>query len=541
MGGFGGVADRLNAYNVYVGDPSRITSDLARYRDVTPEAIKAGAVRYLDGRPRVSLTVRRRQSASVPVIDRSVPPASAPSRAFAAPTPVELRLDCGVPLLVIPRRDLPIAAMSCVLKAGASAHGPDRGGLASLVANLLDEGTTTRTGPQIAEAAESLGTHLSTTAGWDGSHVGMQCLSPHLDASLDLVFDLLLNPTFPPDDVARVKAQTLAGLQADRESADARASRAFLSALFPSAHPYRVPVDGTEETVAGLSRDDLARFHAGRYEPGRAAIVVAGDVDPDEIARRLDARLSGWRPSGEAPDIVPPIDGPGRPRMILLDRPGAAQAVIRVGHIGTDRLDPDYNALLLFNQILGGQFTSRLNAKLREGMGVTYGIRSGFDFRRGTGPFAISASLQSDRLAESLDAIRIEVSALMTDRPPTRTELADARRALIEGQARHFETPSSLVARYAGLFLHGLPPDHHAGFAERLDAVTLDGMFHAVRRRVRPDRLVAVVVADAASVGPVEGWRGSDGRRSSGWGKEIRRSPPNDDGLVGWAEAHPTG
>ena len=345
VGGFGGVADRLNAYNVYLGDPSRITSDLARYREVTAEAVRQAAVVYLDGPPWVSLDVRRRQSVSIPTLDRSVPPVSAPSRAFAPPKPIELRLACGVPLWVVSRRDLPIVAMACVLKAGAAAHGSDRGGLASLVANLLDEGTTTRTGPQIAESAEGLGTHLSTTAGWDGSHVGMQCLTPHLDASLDLALDLLLNPIFPPADFDRVKAQTLAGLQADRESADARASRAFLSALFGSGHPYRVPVDGNEETVAGLSRDDLARFHAAHYEPGRSAIVVAGDVEPDEIARRLDDRLTTWKPIGEGPDVAPPTIGLGRPRMILLDRPGAAQAVVRVGHVGTHRLDPEYSAL----------------------------------------------------------------------------------------------------------------------------------------------------------------------------------------------------
>jgi predicted Zn-dependent peptidase len=188
--------------------------------------------------------------------------------------------------------------------------------------------------------------------------------------------------------------------------------------------------------------------------------------------------------------------------MILIDRPGAAQAVVRVGHVGTDRLDPDYSALLLFNQILGGQFTSRLNSKLREEKGFTYGVRSGFDFRRGPGPFSVAASLQSDRLDEALDDLRREVVALLDDRPPTESELADARRALIEGQARHFETPSALVARYAGLFLYGLPTDHHAGFAERLEAVELGAMIDAARRHVDPSALVAVVVADAESVAP---------------------------------------
>ncbi|HEY2156932.1 MAG TPA: pitrilysin family protein [Isosphaeraceae bacterium] len=501
IGGFGGVADRLNAYNTFLGDPGRIVTDLERFRAVTPEAVADVARRYVADRPRVELAVVRRPTASVR-LDRTTPPDPGPSVAFRAPRPEERRLACGVPLWVVPRRDLPIVAMTCVVKAGSGVHGPERGGLASLTADLMDEGTHTRTSRQIAQIAEGLGTHLSSNAGWDGSYVGMQCLTPHLDASLDLAADVLLNPAFPPEDFDRVKGQTLAGLKAQREQAEARASKALISALYPEAHPYRVPSDGTEATVAGLTRDDLRVFHSSQYAPGRSAIVVAGDVDPDDLARRLDARLSGWSANGE--EAAPGLDAARSrsPRMILLDRPGAAQAVVRVGHVGTDRLDADYSALMLFNQILGGQFTSRLNAKLREEKGFTYGVRSGFDFRRGPGPFAIAASLQSDRLDEALDDLRREVVALLGDRPPTEAELTDARRALIEGQARHFETPSALVARYAGLYLYGLPPDHHAGFADRLEFVTLEAMIEASRRHIDPSALVAVVVADAESVAP---------------------------------------
>jgi predicted Zn-dependent peptidase len=152
---------------------------------------------------------------------------------------------------------------------------------------------------------------------------------------------------------------------------------------------------------------------------------------------------------------------------------------------------------MVWNHILGGQFSSRLNAKLREEKGFTYGIRSHFDYRRGAGPFSVSAALQTDRLAEAIDDLRGEVLALLGDRPPTPSELDDARRSLIEGQARHFETPGALVSRYASLFVHGLPADHHARFTERLDAVTVDTLRSAAARHVHPDSFVVVVVADA--------------------------------------------
>ncbi len=503
IGGFGGVADRLNAYNTYLGDPGRITTDLIRYQAATIDSVRAVAVRYLVGQARVGLIVKRRAPVTtVPPLDRSVRPVSAASVAFRAPKPEVLRLACGARLWVVPSRDLPIVAMSCVVRAGAGSHGPEVGGLASLTADLLDEGTATRTSQQIALIAENLGTHLSASTGWDGSYVGMQCLTPHLDASLDLALDILQNPSFPTAEFDRIKGQTIAGLRADRENADSRAYHAFLSVLYPEAHPYHLGSEGTEASVGRLVREDLVQFHAQTYDPYQTAIVVAGDVDPSDIARRLDARLERWKSSEALP--TPPFESnqTAKARLILVDRPGAAQAVVRIGSVGTDRLDPDHAHLLLFNQILGGQFTSRLNAKLREEKGFTYGVRSGFDFRRGAGPFSISASLQSDQLSEALDDIRREVHALFHERPPTEVELADARRALVEGQARHFETPSALVARYSGLFLYDLPPDHHSGYAERLEAVSVESMLAAARRKLDPDRLIAVVVADAASVTP---------------------------------------
>ena len=230
--------------------------------------------------------------------------------------------------------------------------------------------------------------------------------------------------------------------------------------------------------------------------------MVAGDVDPDAIAARLDARLAGWSgPRPHVPEISTPPDSPTARGSSCSTAPVRAQAVVRVG----PRRDctgstPTTRTCWSSTRSSAASSRSRLNAKLREEKGFTYGVRSHFDFRRGRRPVLVSASLQSDRLAEALDDLRHEVVALLGDRPPTAAELDDARRSLIEGQARHFETPSALVSRYAGLFLHGLPPDHHARFADRLEAVSLDSLQDAATRRIDPRSLVVVVVADASKV-----------------------------------------
>jgi predicted Zn-dependent peptidase len=515
VGGFGGVADRLNAYNIYLGDPGRIVSDFERYHRATPDDLQRVAARYLADRPRVSLEVLGRKGPlAATSLDRSRVPEPAPAASFRAPKPIVITLRDGMPVWVLPGRDLPIVAASAVLRAGASAHRSDRAGLASLTAAMLDEGTTSRSAHELALTAEGLGTHLSASCGWDGSYVSLQCLTPHLDASLDLAVDILLRPSFPESEWTRVHAQTLASLRAEYDSAEARAYRGLLKAIYDRGHGYRVPIDGEESTVAALTRDELNLFHRAHYQPSRAAWVVAGDVDPDEVARQIEDRIADWRGGAEPVSSVPPRPESEGLQIVLLDRPAAPQAVVQVGHAGVGRHDPDYTDLLVFNQILGGQFTSRLNTKLREEKGFTYGVRSRFDFRRGPGPFHISASLQSDRLAEALIDLRQEVVDLLGNRPPTQAELDDARRALIEGQARHFETPAGLASRFAELFVQALPLDEHARLPERLAGVTTDSMVAAARRHVRSDALCFVVVADAELVASDLG--------ALGWGPVVR-------------------
>ncbi len=510
IGGFGGVADRLNAYNTYLKQPESFGHDLERFQKATADDIRRVAQRHLAERSSVALTVLGRKPATVlPPLDRAVPPQAAAAVPFRAPSPEVIALVNGATLWVLPRRDLPIVAGTLVVPAGASAHGPERGGLAGLTAEMMDEGTTSLPARELALAAERLGTALSSSCGWDGSYVGFQCLTPHLQASLELTVDVALRPSFPENEWRRVQAQAIAGLRAERDSAEARSQRALLRLLYPEGHPYRVPVDGDLGTVASCTREDLTAFHKAHYLPQGAAWVIAGDVDPEALARQLNQAHEGW--AGAAPErlaVLRPAHGSG-PRLVLLDRPGSAQAVVRVGHVGTHRLDPDYEDLLVLNQILGGQFTSRLNTRLREEKGLTYGVRSQFDTRRADGPFSISASVQTDRVAEALAELFAEIELLVGDAPPTLVELEDARRSLIEGQARHFENPSALVARYAGLWLHGLPPDHHARYAERLQGVHVEGLAEAARRQVHPELLVAVVVADAELVeGPLArlGW-----------------------------------
>jgi zinc protease len=391
-------------------------------------------------------------------------------------------------------------AGAIVVKGGGGLQGPGQPGLTQLTLEMLEEGTTSRTAAEIALEQESIGAHVSASCGWDAAYISFRCLKTELLTTLDLAVDILRNPTFPESEWERVRAQTLAALQAERDSAEARAYRALLEALYAEHHPYRYPLVGTLASVDRLTRRDLAGYHAQYLVPSLAAVVVAGDVDPEAIAQELDRRLSSWAgPTGSFPTIAD-TERVQSPRLLLLDRPGAAQAVVRVGHVGLARTDPAFEVVLLLNQILGGQFTSRLNTKLREERGLTYGVRSQFDCRRGSGPFTISTAVQANRIAQALDDVYHEVSALLTSQPPTQAELDDARRAIVEGHARNFETPSALVNRFASLVVFDFPADYESGLADRLAGISLDELTAQSHRLIHPHMLVAVVVADAAQV-----------------------------------------
>ncbi len=501
VGGFGGVADRLNAYNVYLGDPGQITSDVQRFERVTADEIQAAVGRYVVGRPRIELSVcGRGKRATLPPLDRTVPPASKAVRDYRPPVPLVKELAAGIRLWVFPRGDLPTLVGSIVMPGGAGAARPNEAGLGHLTAAMLDEGTATLSAEQIALRTESMGATIDASCGWAGAYVSFKCLKSDYRASLDLAVDILRNPTFPESEWTRVRGQALAALRAERDHAESRASRALLAAIYPESHPYRFPLSGTDALVERLERSALLDFHSRTFLAVRPTIIAAGDVDPDELARELEARLTPWTGTAARASDPPESERSGQARIILLDRPGAAQAVVRAGYVGLERSSPLHDNLLVVNQILGGQFTSRLNESLREARGLTYGVRSSFDWRRKPGPFTISTSVQTEKVGEALEQIRIELADIAGARPPSAAELDEARRSLIEGHPRHFDTPGALVNRFAGLVIHDLPADHDAGFCERLSAIDLHSLSAAAAGHIVPGALVVVVVADASRV-----------------------------------------
>lgn len=434
-----------------------------------------------------------------PVLARTRPPAPGPTRPFHFPAVERGSLPNGFRLLVSPLRGLPVTTLAVILPAGAVAEAPRLAGLASLAAELLESGTARRDAAEIAEAAEALGVTISVRPRWDWVEIGITGLRTRLRPGAELLAELVRGPRFPSDEVARLRAERLATLAQTRAEPGGLADEAVLAAIYAPASPFSRPLDGVPESVAELKRGSLAAFHAARYRPLGSALIATGDLDAAEVAS-LAAELFGeWQ--GEAEPLAPvPVQAvaPGASQR-LVGIAGAAQAEIRMGHVGVERSTPDYFPLLVMNAILGGTFSSRLNLNLRERHGFTYGVSSSWSMRRQPGPFLISTAVQTEHTGAAVREILREVEG-MREAPPRPEELEDARNYLAGVFPLTLQTTDGLAARLAAMAGYGLEVDFYDRYRERILAVTGEEVLAVARRHLHPQRLATVVVGDAAAL-----------------------------------------
>ncbi|HEY9283609.1 MAG TPA: pitrilysin family protein, partial [Pyrinomonadaceae bacterium] len=424
-----------------------------------------------------------------------------PDPALRLPPLQRRKLSNGLEVLIVEHHELPVVDLSLVVKSGAASDPAERPGLASLTADLLDEGTKTRSALDISNQLADIGAQLSVNSDWDSTNASLTTLTRHLDRALEIYTDVLLNPGFPEADLKRLRDSRLTALRQQRDNAQAIASRVYSSVLYGGKHPYGRPLTGDERSVGVMSGADVRQFYETHYLPNNAALVVVGDVTPAQIVAKLEKAFGAWK-RGPAPQVDLAADVPARERaaVYLVDRPGSAQSVINIGHVGVARSTPDYFPLLVMNTILGGQFTSRLNLNLREDKGYTYGARSGYSFRRGAGPFSASAGVQTAVTKESVAEFFKELRGIRGDVPVTERELELAKQAIVRGFPRSFETPGQIGNRLTDLVLYGLPDDYFNSYAARVRAVSLADVQRVAQKYLDPSRAAVLVVGDRKEV-----------------------------------------
>jgi zinc protease len=432
-------------------------------------------------------------------VDRSRAPLPGPPSTLRLPDVRRFALGNGIPVLLVEKRGLPLVAIELLFPGGASAVGAERAGLAALAADMLDEGAGDRSALEIADELERLGASLQTAAGYDASHLEMLALKPRLEPSLDLLADLALRPTFDADEHGRVRQERLdlsLELLAEPRSV---ANDAFARVLYGADHPWGPPLLGTRTTLPGLARDEVAAYHEERYHAGNATIVVAGDVGADEARALLEPRFGRWERRSPPPLALPPARPLEHARTWILDRPGAAQSELRVGKVAAARDAEDYFAAVVLNTVLGGAFTSRLNARLREEKGFTYGARSGFHTRRWPGPFLAQCAVHTPVTDQAVGVILLELERLRSERVPDE-ELERAKRYASLRLPERFETVEDLVGRVAEVAQYDLPEDYWSTYVEKLLEVDAAAVQAAAVRYLDPRHMAVVVDGDRAAI-----------------------------------------
>ena len=431
-----------------------------------------------------------------------VRPAPKPDPVFKLPELQRRTLSNGLEVLLVEHKELPVVNMSLVLKTGGAADPLERSGLASLTAALIDEGTRTRSALDISNQLSAIGASLSTGVDWDYSTLNLLTLNKHLDRALEIYTDVILNPTFPENELKLQRNSRLAALLQRRDNAEAIALLAYTSLLYGRNHPYGRSLIGDEISLAAIQDKDVRRFYDTYYHPNNAALIVVGDVRADALTQSLEHAFSSWK-RDEVPAVTiaePPVRE--RATLYLLDKPGAAQSVINIGQVGTSRSTPDYFPLVVMNTLLGGQFTSRLNMNLREDKGYTYGARTLFDLRQGAGPFIANASVQTAVTKEAVVEFMKELRGIRGALPIEPAELEFSKQAIIRGFPRSFETPDQIAGRLAAVVIYNLPDNYFNDYISRVRAVTLEDVTHVANKYLDPSRMAIVVVGDRKVIEP---------------------------------------
>lgn len=504
VGGFGGRADQLNYYNTYQGDPAGINTDLERYLAVTPDDVRQAARAALgDSRARLWVLPEDALSAATTTLDRAkMPKPSQPAR-FSPPAPQRATLSNGMQVLALEKAGLPLVAQGLLVRAGGVADPPGRPGLASLTAAMLTEGTASRSSQQISDEMEFLGAQLHAHASREYATITTETLTAHWERALELLADVAQNAAFPEQELERVRGERLTDLRRIADSPVAIAARASQALLFGAGTRYGHPVSGDEAAVAGFGRGDLAAHYAANYAPDAATLILVGDIRREEAIARAEAAFGGWRRKSAAADEA--ADANDMPRadktvIYLADKPGAAQSVIRAGHLTIPRHHPDYFALTLLNSIFGGQFSARLNMNLRQDKGYSYGYMSGIDWLTPVSALTAGGSVQTEVTKEAVYETLKEFAEIRGERPVTGEEFADMRDGVLRGLAGQFETHAQMLRQLMQIVVFGLPDDYYVGYADGLAATGLEDARRAAQEHLRSEGLQIVVAGDAAVV-----------------------------------------
>ena len=444
-------------------------------------------------------------AASVGVIaqqapDRTHPPQPGPPPTLRLPAIQKQQLSNGLPVWIVEMHKVPVAQINLIVLSGTSDDPAGKFGAASMTAAMLEEGAGARTSLEIADAIDFLGADLAAASGVDSSAVRLHVPVARLGDALPIMGDVLQRPTFPNDELERLRQQRLTSILQGRDDPPTIAAVTFARVLYGRTHRYGTPQFGTAATVKSMTTADLKAFYTSAVRPDNAVLLAAGDVSAASLLPRLEATFGAWKPAG-APHAAAKISEAAEPtsrQIYLVDKPGAPQSQIRIGWIGVPRSTPDYFPIQVMNTILGGSFSSRLNMNLREQHGYTYGASSQFDYRLSAGPFVAAAGVQTDKTADALKEFFNELNGIR--KPVPAEELARAKNYIALRYPGAFETTGDISRRLEDAIVYHLPADYFATYVQHIQAVTGADVQRVAEKYIQPDKFAVVVVGDRQKI-----------------------------------------
>jgi predicted Zn-dependent peptidase len=433
-------------------------------------------------------------------LDRTKVPAPGATPVLRVPTWTKTQLANGATLIVSERHNLPLVSFSINFIGGGNQFEPvGKRGVASLTTSMLSEGTTTKTGDQLSDALQLLGTNVGAGISGEEGTVSFVSSSKNFDATLVLLADMMLNSTFPAEALERLRARTLVNLTQAKDQPNAIGANVFSKILYGDAHPYGQRM--TETSVKGITRDDIIAFQKAYFQPGRAIITVVGDVTPAKAKASVEKALAAWSKAGDKPSFdYPKLPELQPARIYLVDKPGAAQSIFNIGLPGPPRNTPDYFALQVLNTILGGMFQSRLNANIREQKGYSYGVNSNFSYGKGPGAFRTGGAIVSSKTDLALIEFMSELKGIVGDKPITDEEIKTAKESMIQGLPQRFASVNAINNAITSLTVQGLPDDFYQSYAKNVSAVTKEDLLRVAKRYIDLNHLAIVIVGNKAEI-----------------------------------------
>ncbi|MEP6492426.1 MAG: pitrilysin family protein [bacterium] len=437
--------------------------------------------------------------------DRRVIPTPGKNPELHVPSWTKVALSNGAQLVVLERHGLPLVSVQVNFIGGANQYEPaGRTGLAVFVANQMMEGTAHRTGEQIVNDLQMLGTNFSSPLiSGESGRVTFVSTKEQLAPTLAIVADVMENATFPQDALERYRARILVNLTQAQDRTGSISADVFPKLVYGADHPYGRTM--TEATVKSITRDDLVSLYKAYFQPAHAIVTVVGDVKPDEAKRIVEQAFAHWPAGGSMPSFAYPALPAAKPTTIyLVDKPGAAQSTFRIGETGPARGTPDYYAIRVMNEMLGVLFQSRLNRNIREEKSYSYGVGSGFQFGRGPGAFFAGGDIMTAKNDSALIEFMKELRDIRGPRPPSDEEMAQAKASLVQSLPESFETLSGVNANVSSIYSQGLPEDYYAQFVRAVGAVTKEDVVRVAQKYIDLDHLAILIVGDREKIeGPL--------------------------------------